>query len=207
MNPTIHTFDKSHEKAKLYEVELDKYFEQAYRITPATREQERAGVDRFFEHLVTGVQYSVEYKTDHETPRTGNVFVETMSMETTQKLGWAYTSLAQVLVYFVPGQEYALRADMTAIKRCMSKWSVYREATAWNRSRSGEYYRTLGRLVPVGEFRGACVQVHDVATPLDASDDFTGALTICKHDMPPRVCKVCNGTARALIGRTREANL
>lgn len=195
--PTLHTFDKSLKSAKLYEAELDKHFGQTFQITPAGHEQERLGIDRFFEHRHTGVRYSVEYKTDHKTPETGNVFIETMSVDTHGKRGWAYTSTAQVLVYFIPGYEYALRADMTAIKNNLVEWTVYPRAPAWNRGRGGEYYKTLGRLVPLGEFRRVCVDIHDVAQPLDASG--FGGLDICIHDMPPEVCKLCNGTVRRLI--------
>lgn len=197
--PAIHTFDKSLKAAKLYESELDKHFVQSFNINPATLEQERLGIDRFFEHRASRVCYSVEYKTDHKTPETGNVFIETMSVDTAGKLGWAYTSLAQVLVYFVPEHEYAMRADMTAVKRMLPEWQAYREAAAWNRSRSGDYYRTVGKLVPLEEFRRVCVDIHDVAAPLDASG--FGGVPICQHDVPPEVCKSCNGTVKRMIER------
>ena len=196
--PTVHTFDKSFKAAKLYEAELDKHFGQRFNITPATRPQERMGIDRFFEHQSSGVRYSVEYKTDHQSPETGNVFIETTSVDTARKKGWAYTSLAQVLVYFIPAYEYAMRADMTVIKRLLPEWKEYYEATAWNRGRDGESYRTLGRLVPLDEFRRACVQVHDVAAPLDAFG--TDAVSsICKHDVPEDICAVCSGYVRRMI--------
>lgn len=197
--PVVHTFDKSFKSAKLYEAELDKHFGQTFRITPASPEQERLGIDRFFEHHHSGVRYSVEYKTDHKTPETGNVFIETMSVDTHGKRGWAYTSTAQVLIYFIPGHEYALRADMTAIKNRLVEWAVYPQASAWNRGRGGEYYKTLGRLVPLEEFRRVCVGIHDVAEPLDASG--FGGLDICIHDVPPQICACCSGYARGLIER------
>jgi hypothetical protein len=196
--PQVHTFDKSFEDARLYEAELDKFFGQSYEITKATRAEERKGIDRFFRHLASKVAYSVEYKTDHKTAETGNVFVEAMSVDTAGKLGWAYTSCAQVLVYFVPQLETAFRADMTAVKRALDNWSVYPERPAWNRSRSGEYYRTLGYLVPLGVFRKVCLMEHDVARPLDASG--FGGVAACRHDLPAEICKLCNGTVRRLIG-------
>lgn len=191
--PTVHAFDKSFQAAKVYEAELDKHFVPAYDITPATYEQERLGIDRFFAHRSTGVCYSVEYKTDHKTHETGNVFVETMSVDTAGKRGWAYTSTAQVLVYFVPQEEYALRADMTEIKRRLPEWSGYRQAEAMNRGRSGDYYRTLGLLVPVRVFGDACVAVHDVASPLDGPEEPLEELTICIHDAPAGKCYFCSG--------------
>lgn len=198
--PTMHSFDKSFQTSKVYEAELDKHFGQAYEITDATRNEERSGIDRFFAHRISGVRYSVEYKTDHVTPRTGNVFVETTSVDTAGKLGWAYTSMAQVLIYYIPEHEYALRADMTTIKRQLPAWTTYPEAPAWNKSRSGETYRTLGRLVPLEEFRLACVQVHEVAAPLDVMNDWREyGMAECLHELPREVCCICNGTVARLI--------
>jgi hypothetical protein len=195
----IHTFDKSFEANHLYESELDKYFGVAYHITKATREEERKGIDRYFEHVNTGVCYSVEYKTDHKAAETGNVFIETKSVDTANKAGWAYTSLAQVLIYFVPAFERAYRTDMTAIKRILSTWSSYPEGRAWNAGRNGEVYRTWGRLVPLDVFRGVCLQEHDVAAPLD---EPTKSLVMCIHDVPQTVCKVCNGEVKRMIARS-----
>lgn len=200
---TVHTFDKSYEAAKLYEDELDKYFGQAYELQKATRLEERRGIDRLFRHRASGVCYSVEYKTDHKAHETGNVFVETMSVDTADKLGWAFTSTAQVLVYFVPQHETALRADMLTIKRKLCEWNIYPEAPAWNKSRSGELYRTLGRLVPLEVFRAVCVGEHDVAEPLDAlglgQEHRRIGLGICIHRLPTELCQLCNGAVRRLI--------
>lgn len=197
---TVHTFDKSYEAAKLYDAELDKHFGQAYDLTKASRAEERRGIDRFFCHRQTGVSYSVEYKTDHKAHESGNVFIETMSVDTAGKRGWAYTSTAQVLVYFIPQREAALRADMLTVKRRLSEWAVYPERPAWNKSRSGELYRTLGLLVPLEVFRAACVGEHDVAEPLDALVEYRRlGLGVCIHELPSEICKVCNGTVRQLI--------
>lgn len=198
--PTVHAFDKSFESNKHFEAELDKHFLPAYDIEPATREQERLGIDRFFEHRTTGVCYSVEYKTDHKTHETGNVFIETMSVDTAGRRGWAFTSTAQVLVYFIPGEEYAMRADMTEVKRGLPEWSGYPEAQAMNRGRSGDYYRTLGLLVPVDVFGRVCEAIHDVSAPLDAPENPLEEVTICKHEVPTGACKVCNGYVKRLIG-------
>ncbi len=198
----VHAFDKSFKAAKLYEAELDKHFGQFFDITAASREQERLGIDRFFEHRRSGMRYSVEYKTDHATPETGNVFIETMSVDTAGKRGWAYTSTAQVLAYYVPEDGYVMRADMTAIKRAMPGWSgrSYREATAWNRGGNGESYRTLGRLVPVEEFRRVCSGIGDV-TRLPGGEEWEPwGIRQCIHDLPRDICKVCNGTVKRMIG-------
>lgn len=191
--PTVHTFNKSFKESKMYEAELDKAFGQAYIIEQATREQERFGIDRVYEHRLSRVRYSVEYKTDHKTPETGNVFIETTSVDSAGKRGWAFTSTCQVLIYFIPGFEYALRADMMDIKRRLPEWiERFAEAPAMNKDRSGKYYRTLGQLVPLSVFRESCVDVHDVAFPLDALEPgFTPGIPFCIHEIPVETCYCC----------------
>jgi hypothetical protein len=158
----LHDFTRSFETNKAYEAELDKHFAVEFDITPATRRQERAGIDRFFVHKGSGVRWSVEYKTDHMTATTGNVFVETVSVDTDGKPGWALTSLAQLLVYYVPPKEYALLADMGAVKRSLADWERFRRAEVDNGS-----YRTVGLLVPLEAFRAACYEVQTVLAPVD----------------------------------------
>lgn len=191
--PSMHTFDKSFEKARLYEAELDKFFDGAYRLEHATMEQERSGIDRIFENRRSRVRYSVEYKTDHQAHETGNVFIETMSVDSADKKGWAFTSVSQVLVYFIPKLEYAMRADMLDVKRRLPEWiHRYREVPATNKSRGGEFYRTLGRLVPVDVFRECCLEIHDVAAPLDAAyQGFSPGIPFCIHDIPVETCGCC----------------
>lgn len=199
---TLHTFDKSFEGSKLYDAELDKYFGVAYEIRKATRDQERMGIDRIFVHRVTGTWYYVEYKTDHRTPDTGNVFVETISVDTADKIGWAFTSAAQVLVYFVPAYERAYRIDMMTVKRKLPAWGVYREGKAWNKGRDGSLYLTWGRLVPLNTFRASCIKEHEVSQPLDALDEWREpGLSICIHDTPTAICKLCNGAVGRMIER------
>ena len=95
---------------------LDAFYHERFIIESVTMEQQRQGLDRIYVGRETGKRFSVEYKTDFTAGRTGNAFIETTSVSATGTKGWAFTSTAQVLLYFVPpdGTIYAL--DMLRIK-------------------------------------------------------------------------------------------
>ena len=102
-------FDAQHADGLAGEAFLDALFSRWYRIRPASAAQQRRGIDRWFR--TTTRRLAVEYKTDHTAARTGNAFVETVSVDTAHKPGWAYTSQADYLVYYIPpdGLVYVLR--------------------------------------------------------------------------------------------------
>ncbi len=58
----------------------------------------------------------MEYKADATAARTGRMFLEIMSVDTADKPGWALTSLAQLLVYYVPLLDYANIYNMYSLK-------------------------------------------------------------------------------------------
>jgi hypothetical protein len=72
-------------------------------ITPASPEQERDGIDGLFENRFTGEIATVEYKTDDTARRTGNAFIETISVDTSNRAGWTSAFKAQWLFYYLPG--------------------------------------------------------------------------------------------------------
>ncbi len=79
---------------------LDEYFAGlGYRIERATPQQERVECkgDRCF-HLGSKAHW-VEYKSGIQTFYTGNVFLETISVDTQNKPGWVYTCRADASVY------------------------------------------------------------------------------------------------------------
>jgi hypothetical protein len=194
----MHNFDDSFEGVKPYEAELDKYFSTAYEIQPASREQERSGVDRIFTHKASGLRYSVEYKVDMHTATTGNVFIETTSVDSEDKCGWALTSTAQILMYFIPQWGKVLRCNMLDVKRSLADWECYPLQRVPNESRTGERYNTLGRLVKLDAFESICVGSHNTGFTLDAGASSQGQDT-CIHDVSVSACKVCNGTVRRMI--------
>lgn len=128
---------------------LDRRFARWYEIQPVADFLQRAGIDRLWKCRDTGREFWVEYKTDRRAAETGRIFVETVSVTTAGKLGWAYTSKAQLLVTYIPDQKVALVTQMTTIKRLLPEWlREYPQAPARN-----EGYETIGLLVPIEDFR------------------------------------------------------
>ena len=126
---------------------LDAFFAHWYAITPATMHQQRIGIDRVFTCYYFGQQFAVEYKTDKRASHTGNAFVETVSVSTTHKRGWAYTSQAEYLVYYVPGLNVVYIIPFAGLRTKLSHW-LNRYAT---RAIPNAGYVTEGVLVPLAE--------------------------------------------------------
>lgn len=139
-------FDAQHADGLAGEAFLDALFSRWYRIRPATAAQQRRGIDRWFRTATR--RLAVEYKTDHTAARTGNAFVETVSVDTTHKPGWIYTSQADYLVYYIPpdGLVYVLR--FAVLRRELARWVALYPV----RRIPNEGYHTHGLLVALWEF-------------------------------------------------------
>jgi hypothetical protein len=138
---------------------LDNHFADRFDITPATREQQRRGIDRIFQHRETGARYTIEYKTDWTAASTGNAFVETVSVDAQGKPGWAYASQADWLIYYVPGQHRIYIMSFTALREQLPRW-VERCRNAPPIPNQG--YNTLGILVPLREFARHCQKIEEL---------------------------------------------
>lgn len=148
-----YSFQKQLQKGNVAEERLDKFFGEHYEITPASHAEQRQGVDRWLTDKASGLRFSVEYKADSRASKTGNAFVETISVDTNPvKRGWAYTSTALFLIYYVPpdGLIYALK--FTALREKLSTW-VSRYPV---RKIPNDGYFTHGILVPLREFEQIC---------------------------------------------------
>jgi len=148
-----HTFKDSLTVGEQGEAVLDAYWKKFYDIIPVTMAEQRLGIDRIFVNKISRFCYSVEYKTDFRTIQTGNVFIETWS-SVNVKRGWGYTSLAQMLVYYVAepgsiGTAYSLTT--ITLKNALSEWLAgekYNTAEVANGS-----YTSAGLLVPLADFK------------------------------------------------------
>ena len=100
-------------------------------------------------------RFAVEYKTDHLAARTGNAFIETISVDVEQKAGWAFTAQADLLLYYVPGlsQVYVLRT--TALRARLPFWLLAHEV----QQVSNRGYQTHGLLVPLAELANCAQKV------------------------------------------------
>jgi len=129
------------------ERELDDFFREQCGITIDTvgLKVDKRGIDRVF-RWPSGKVATVEYKTDFKAAKTRNAFIETISVSSTNKPGWALTSEAQVLVYFIPEARDIHIFDMYLLKS-MVEWTAAQGFRTGRASNNGYY--TEGILVPL----------------------------------------------------------
>jgi hypothetical protein len=139
-------------KGEIAEQMLDTYFLPHYRIQYATMAQQREGIDRIFHPRTGAASFTLQYKADWTASRTGDAFVETVSVDSCRIPGWVYTSTATWLVYYLPVDSYAYALRMATVRAAVSRWRhQYRTRRIPNHR-----YHTVGILVPLGEFEQLC---------------------------------------------------
>ena len=143
-----YTFDAQKARGDAGEQFLDRWFAAKYEIRLATRQEQRRGIDRIFTRRQTGKRFTVEYKTDYKAAQTGNAFVETVSVDTAGKAGWAYSSQADYLLYYIPGNDLIYVLALEVLRWELPRW--VREYPL--RAAQNEGYATHGVLVPLHEF-------------------------------------------------------
>jgi hypothetical protein len=138
---------------------LDAYFADRWIITPASPSEQRHGIDRWFVSRTNpSRRVAIEYKTDRTAGRTHNAFIETVSVDTAGKLGWAYTSAAQMLLYYVPEEAQIYIIQLVNLRRALHGWlDRYPKRYIPN-----EGYHTHGVLVPLTELQATARQVVSV---------------------------------------------
>jgi hypothetical protein len=98
-----YTFGAQKARGDVGEAFLDQVFAAEYEIRPATRPEQRRGIDRIFVHRPTGRRLAVEYKTDY-------------------KAGWAYSSEADYLIHYIPGDELIYVIALEVLRRELPRW-------------------------------------------------------------------------------------
>ncbi len=145
--PMVYDFKRQLRQGEAYEHHLDALFAKEYAIVPVTREEQRCGLDRIFTRRSDGKVFTVEYKADSRAGRTGNAFIETVSVDTTNKPGWATSSQADILIYLITAPETIYCIQLSKLRAKLASWQrKYRQVAVNN-----DGYRTLGLLVPLHE--------------------------------------------------------
>lgn len=128
---------------------LDGFFrEKGWTIQRATAHQERVLClgDRLF--IKGPIRYWVEYKSGIQTYYTGNVFLETISVDTANKPGWLYTCKADYIMYAILLNDKILVFDPDYLRHCEPTLKrAFREVATCNNQNDG--YRTHGLLIPL----------------------------------------------------------
>lgn len=137
-----HEFNTSLTVGKEGERFLDGFFSKWYDIRPG-KDSER--YDRVFARC--DQEFKVEYKTDILAHTTNNAFIELVSVSrgATVKEGWAVTSKADFVAYYVPGLSMIFWVHVVRLRAALPEWKrLYKAASADNGS-----YNSMGLLVPL----------------------------------------------------------
>ncbi len=106
-------------RGKLMEAYLDQFFkEMGFSIELTSKHQERVQMlgDRVFTR--DGQVYYVEYKSGLQTAATGNIWLETVSVDKEPiKIGWAYSCNADKVIYGCTINGLILSMSMRHIRR------------------------------------------------------------------------------------------
>lgn len=108
------------------EARLDRFFRRRYQVTPASDVEQSFGIDRWFWYSPDELPFSVEYKTDKVGRKTSNGFLELCHSDRGDRSGWAYTSRADILVYYVtgPGAEMAYWIGFGVLRTHIPHWML-----------------------------------------------------------------------------------
>lgn len=151
-----YSFQKQLAEGERWEEFLDGLFAADFEICRVGRADQRRGIDRIFIRRANGRPYRVEYKADRTAARTGNAFIELVSVDTANKPGWAITSQAEYLVYYIVGIGPAYIIRLHTLRQHLHDWSTkYERRRVPNRG-----YHTVGLLVPLDELKRIAVAVY-----------------------------------------------
>lgn len=151
-------WERAKERGEAGEKLLDGWFRaQGYRLAPADKAAQLCGIDRFFTQgeMIT----SAEYKTDFLAHKTGYAFIETASDVERMIPGWLYSSLAQVLAYWVPGQGVLYVHSMLRLKRAIGKFIPLGYSRRVCRTEDRE---SKGILLPLERFSNLAIEIARV---------------------------------------------
>lgn len=164
MNPP-HDFQQQLARGEAGERTLDAYFGQRYQIRKATMAEQRRGIDRFFINPANGQQWSLDYKTDTRAAQTGNVFIETKTYPDREQSGWAYTSEAGWLFYYLPDAFVVYAVSFSYLRtKVLPLWLARYPV----RSAKNKTYTTYGLIVPVADFARCASKTFDLRQELSA---------------------------------------
>jgi hypothetical protein len=154
--PPIYNFHDQLHKGVSGEQRLNLYFSKWFDIKPPAHRNGQT--DRIFVSKIEKRRFHIQYKCDEHTKKTGNVFLETVSVDYNNTPGWLYTydDELKLIYYAVPKIIYF--ADMGVIKsHYIPIVNQYREVPVLN-----EEYITRGILVPIGDFGDHCFDIRTI---------------------------------------------
>ena len=114
-------------------------------LTPDEERREKLGDRRFSKD---GRTMNVEYKSGIQTYTTGNVFIETISVDTTGEPGWVFTCRADYIMYAALLNKKILVFIPARLRECVPALSqMFRTVHTCKNQNDG--YNTHGIIVPL----------------------------------------------------------
>ena len=106
---TTYNFQKQLEKGQVQEMRVEDFLRgRGWKVTQTDMSEQRRGIDRWLHNSMNPEAIGVEMKADFQAHRTGNAYIETVSVGryvgkdfVVEKDGWLYTSQADYLFYLV----------------------------------------------------------------------------------------------------------
>lgn len=148
--PAMHRWQEKLNEGKHFEAILDTYFQgKDFLIEPVGLEEDKRGIDRWFTSPKTNSRFSVQYKADSRASETGNICIETVSVDAPNlKRGWIHTSQADYLAYFLPPENLIYLCRFSDVKARLPQWArTCKRGLAQNNG-----YVTVSILVPRAAF-------------------------------------------------------
>ena len=142
------------------EAEITAYLTaQGWHCTKSTRDQERQGIDLISTKNLES--RTIEIKTDHCATKTGNAFIETVSVKQGNRIikqGWAYTCQADFLFYYLPLDLIAYVYQPSVLQTYVELWGrKYRQVSVPNKG-----YITQGIIVPLWELENTAIEIINI---------------------------------------------
>lgn len=163
-------FSKQLEIGERYEALLAKSLRLGgYKVKPVRELAfQKMGVDAYIHGPTTGI-LTVQFKADERAGDTGNAFIEThIKSGEGEELarGWAWTTMALVIAYYIPTYEHIWMIDTMKLRRALPFWSRrWPISNPVTTRRNGSEWSARGLLVPLDSLeRQVCTEVLSVRT-------------------------------------------
>ncbi len=105
-NHKTYHFNHQQSNGQKGEAILDEWLQSTYKVSDVSsiEKYQKKGIDRLLT-LADGRIITVEYKFDVASGRTGNLFFETISVDTKNTPGWGWSSQADYWIFLLPSLE------------------------------------------------------------------------------------------------------
>lgn len=157
MPGNVYDFERQRELGAIGESIIRGVFAQQFNIQRSVALEQRQGIDFWFSY--GAFDLAVEVKTDFTAAHTRNAFIEVTSVDVDGKPGWAHTSRADFLLYYVPPDRVVYVVAMREIRHRLPAWRKKYES----RRVQNDGYQTEGILVPLDQLNGRVLPVLGAA--------------------------------------------